>query len=83
MKKTHNTGRHGSTRFKDWVEGEARFKIHVVTPMGSQIDYYLPHFGSDECRAFSVLASNMLNGGGEIVKAILREERRLRKKDRR
>lgn len=31
------------SKLKDWKPDEYRVKIHLVTPQGSQLEYYLPH----------------------------------------
>jgi hypothetical protein len=46
-------------KFKDWKEGEARIKAHVVTPQGGTMDLYMPRCSAQEGLATVVLLSRI------------------------
>lgn len=57
------------SKLKDWRPGEFRVKIHLVTPKGSQLEYYLPHVQPDLGDKVIDLATKIVESHPMPVKA--------------
>jgi hypothetical protein len=46
--------------FKDWKEGEARVKAHIVLSSGASLNLYLPHLTPEQGEIISTLLVEIL-----------------------
>ena len=72
--------------FKDWKTGECRIKADLVTPLGSHMNWYMPHLSKEEGLAFACLCNNIISSSpsdpSEIVEAILALNAKIQKDER-